>query len=937
MSRDALVVGINTYHYLPGLQAPANDAESVARCLENWGECRVLRMPEAVRQQRPVLSSQVQVTTPMLEAALIRLFKPTGKTIPQTAIFYYSGHGLQRDVGIQEGYLATSETNPATGHYGLSLYWLRRLLQESPVRQRVIWLDCCNSGEFFNILEADPGPRAGTDRLFMAAAREYEPAYESLGSRHSVFTEALLAGLNPSKVEGGVVNGHSLTDAINRSLKGELQQPLFESSGGEIVLTRLSGSVAPTSTASVSTLDRLKHLSYSVCPFQGLAPFDINHGDWFFGREEFTQTLVERVSQARFCALVGSSGIGKTSLLRAGLMAQLQGIGQQQPQSDWDIRYLTPGQAPLQRLAEAFIDVQATGLDRASQLRQAESFLQQGGEGFCQLLQAMAGIESSLRTAPRRLLLVIDQLEEMLGPEVSADLATDRQRFIDGLMAVVEQDRLPVHVVVALRADYLPRLQTFPQLADLVKHQGLIVPAMTYDQIKATIVSPLEKIGLRYDANLIYTLLLDVVGAPGDLALLQMALKEIWRCRQLDPSGQQAPKLTLEAYAELGGVRQLLSQWAHQTYEGLTNLERQVARRCFLSLCEFGEGISLTRRQIQLQELITPSLGPCAVVETLEKLVAARLVVAQTHCSHPQLAYGAAPAWPGVTGDASVEPNSMDQASAWEWAPHFDIAHESLIRTWPLLQEWLQEGRGRLQQQRTLEVAAQQWYQQRCPDQGDYFLPATRLGAAQALAADHPDSLSLQALSYLSAWESHRCRCDRQRRLMKLLIPLSVATGMLVAYGYSLLRQTAPVWQLTQTPPASHPVPNFRTNPPTSPPALKGVGVRIDPGLTVEGPQGPGLETPAGAILPLAPDLRATFQTVLTSIQPWQQPARLEVSDRQMASLMPSDQNQSGLNLDRLEKVAEWPAPDNPNWMIQIWCGRSQPEPVCFTLTDESP
>lgn len=937
MSRDALVVGINTYHHLPGLQAPANDAESVARCLENWGECRVLRMPEAVRQQRPVLSSQAQVTTSMLEAALIRLFKPTGKTIPQTAIFYYSGHGLQRDVGIQEGYLATSETNPATGHYGLSLYWLRRLLQESPVRQRVIWLDCCNSGEFFNILEADPGPRAGTDRLFMAAAREYEPAYESLGSRHSVFTEALLAGLNPSKVEGGVVNGHSLTDAINRSLKGELQQPLFESSGGEIVLTRLSGSATPASTASISTLDRLKHLSYSVCPFQGLAPFDVNHGDWFFGREELTQTLVERVSQSRFCALVGSSGIGKTSLLRAGLMAQLQGTGQQQPQSDWDIRYLTPGQTPLQRLAEAFVDVQATGLDRASQLRQAESFLQQGGEGFCQLLQAMAGTESSLRTAPRRLLLVIDQLEEMLGPEAGPDLEINRQRFIDGLLAVVQQDRLPVHVVVALRADYLPRLQAFPELVDLVKHQGLIVPAMTYDQIKATIVSPLEKIGLRYDANLIYTLLLDVVGAPGDLALLQMALKEIWRCRQLDPTGQQAPKLTLEAYAELGGVRQLLSQWAHQTYEGLTSLERQVARRCFLSLCEFGEGISLTRRQVQLQELITPSLGPCAVVETLEKLVAARLLVAQTHCSHPQLVYGAAPAWPGVTGDASADSKAIDQASAWEWAPHFDIAHESLIRTWPLLQEWLQEGRGRLQQQRTLEVAAQQWYQQRCPDQGDYFLPATRLGPARALAADHPDSLSLQALSYLSAWESYRRRCDRQRRLMKLLIPISVATGMLVAYGYNLLRQTAPVWQLTQTPPASHPVPNLRTKPPVSPPALQGAGVRLDPGLTVDGPKGPGLETPAKAISPLAPDLRASFQTVLTSIQPWQQSAEPGGSHSQMASLMPSDQNRPRLNLDRLEKVAEWPAPNNPNWMIQIWCGRNQPEPVCFTLTEKAP
>ena len=935
MSRDALVVGINTYHHLPGLHAPANDAESVARCLENWGECRVLRMPEAVRQQRPVISSQAQVTTPMLEAALIRLFKPTGKTIPQTAIFYYSGHGLQRDAGIQEGYLATSETNPATGHYGLSLYWLRRLLQESPVRQRVIWLDCCNSGEFFNILEGDPGPRAGTDRLFMAAAREYEPAYESLTGRHSVFTEALLAGLNPSKAEGGVVNGHSLTDAVNRSLKGELQQPLFESSGGEIMLTRLSGSGgSPVSTASVSTLDRLKHLSYSVCPFQGLAPFDVNHGDWFFGREDLTQTLVERVSQSRFSALVGASGIGKTSLLRAGLIAQLQGNGEHQP--DWDIRYLTPGHTPLQRLAEAFVDAQASGLDRASQLRQAESFLQQGGEGFCQLLQAMAGPESSLRTAPRRLLLVIDQLEEMLSPGASPDLETDRQRLIDGLLAVVHQDRLPVHVVVALRADYLPRLEAFPELAALVKDQNLVVPAMTYDQIKATIVSPLEKIGLRYDANLIYTLLLDVVGAPGDLALLQMALKEIWRCRQLDPSGQEAPRLTLEAYAELGGVRQLLSQHAHQAYEGLTSVERQVARRVFLSLCEFGEDISLTRRQVQLQELITPTLGPGPVVQTLEKLVAARLVVAQTNASHPQLGYGRAPTWLG-TPEATADLQLIDQTSVWQLVAHFDIAHESLIRTWPLLQEWLQEDRGRLQQQRTVEVAAQQWYQQRCPEQGDYFLPATRLGAVRALAVDHPDSLSIQALSYLSAWESYRRRCDRQRRLMKLLVPISVATGMLVAYGYNLIRQTAPVLQLAQTAPKSEPVPTFRTSLPAPSADLGSTGVRLDPGLTAEVDQGPPLQTRAGAIVALAPDLGATVQLTLTALQPWQQRAQAAGSTKRVAELMPPDQDRQTLNLDRLEKIAEWPAPDNPDRMVQIWCSRNQLEPVCFTLTGDDP
>ena len=83
MSRDALVVGINHYQTLPALQAPATDAEAVAQCLESFGECRVSRMPEAIRHQKPVINRQAGVTTAMLEAALIRLFKPTGKNIPE--------------------------------------------------------------------------------------------------------------------------------------------------------------------------------------------------------------------------------------------------------------------------------------------------------------------------------------------------------------------------------------------------------------------------------------------------------------------------------------------------------------------------------------------------------------------------------------------------------------------------------------------------------------------------------------------------------------------------------------------------------------------------------------------------------------------------------------------------------------------------------------
>ncbi|MBD2311992.1 caspase family protein [Desertifilum sp. FACHB-1129] len=249
MSRDALIVGINTYQYLPNLKAPAVDAEAIAQQLQTYGEFRIHRLPEIIHENRPQIGLKTAVTLRELEAALVRLFKPPGDNIPQTALFYFSGHGLQKQAGIREGYLAVSDANPEQSFYGLSLFWLRRLLQESPVRQRIILLDCCHSGELLNFLDADPGAKAGTDRLFMAASREYESAYESLNSRYSVFTDALISGLDPRGVPSRIVTNHSLTHWVSQKLKGELQQPLFESSGSEMILTRATHSApvaAPT-------------------------------------------------------------------------------------------------------------------------------------------------------------------------------------------------------------------------------------------------------------------------------------------------------------------------------------------------------------------------------------------------------------------------------------------------------------------------------------------------------------------------------------------------------------------------------------------------------------------------------------------------------------------------------------------------------------------
>lgn len=117
--------------------------------------------------------SKFKVTRKDLKEALIQLFTPEGNNIPDTALFYFSGHGLRETSGrLHEGYLATSDANPDEDNYGLSLRWLRRLLEESPIRQQIIWLDCCYSGELLNFA-ADPGDRGkGRDRCFIAASRE---------------------------------------------------------------------------------------------------------------------------------------------------------------------------------------------------------------------------------------------------------------------------------------------------------------------------------------------------------------------------------------------------------------------------------------------------------------------------------------------------------------------------------------------------------------------------------------------------------------------------------------------------------------------------------------------------------------------------------------------------------------------------------------------
>ncbi|MBE9179482.1 caspase family protein [Oculatella sp. LEGE 06141] len=776
MSRDALVVGINTYQHLPGLQAPAQDAEAIAQQLEAHGEFRVRRLPEIIQAGQPQVGLKTKLTLRELEAALVSLFKPKGNNVPHTALFYFSGHGIQKEAGIQEGYLAVSDVQPEVGFYGLSLFWLRRLLQESPVRQRVIWLDCCHSGELLNFLEADPGARPGTDRLFMAASREYESAYESLDSPYSVFTQSLLTGLDPNRVATGIVTNHSLTDWVSNTLKGELQQPLFESSGSEIILTR---SASPTPTVNVAPTSM-------ICPYRGLEYFDEAHAEYFFGREDLTDQLLEKLRAGRFLAVVGASGSGKSSVVRAGLVAELR-RGKKFSGSDrWQIKLLTPTEHPLKSLTAAFIDPDATGLERAEQLRRAETFLQDGGIGLAQLVRASLPTEASTSGFNSRvrshLLLVIDQFEEVFtlchGPQEEYE----RHHFFNCLFGALQAAEGCLSLVIVLRADFFSKCSLYEGLARQIEQNLVMVTPLSYDQIKSTIVRPAQKVGLVCDPNLVYTMLLDVIGAPGELPLLQYTLLELWQRRQHEPDG--TARLTLDTYTELGGVRGTLQKRATEIFYSLLPEEQQITKRIFLALTQLGEGTEDTRRRILKAELISPTFPVELIERALEKLVAAKLVVTSQENGE---AHPTKEGW--NTTELSLAPTSRPAT----YQDAIDVAHEALIRNWPLLRGWLDENREMLRRQRRIERAAQEWHKMGQPMGTDYLLRGSRLMDAEDFATTYPQELSALGQRYLTVSQTESQRARQELRLLKIAIPSVLLIALIATFHqyHNVLRTQA--------------------------------------------------------------------------------------------------------------------------------------------------
>ena len=464
---------------------------------------------------------------------------------------------------------------------------------------------------------------------------------------------------------------------------------------------------------------RMPGTAASVCPYRGLRTFDEAHAEYFFGREADVQRVLEKLKTSRFLAVIGASGSGKSSLVRAGVLPALRAAatpGNGGP----TIRVLVPGTRPLTTLAAHLVRLQP-------------------GAGMRRTVDDLASDQRSLNLAAS-LLLVDRAREERLvwvvdqGEELFTLCRDDRERaqFLGNLLYAASAPDGRTSVILTFRADFYARLAAYPEVAQAVAAHQFLVGPLDAGKLRRVIEEPARRVGLTFDRGLVETIHDDVKHEPGALPLLEHALMELWNRR----SGL---RLTLEGYRASGGVDGALSQRADEIYEDFTPEQRDIARRTLLRLTALGEGTEDTRRRAALTEVTGGDTdGNARVAEVIRALVDARML---------------------MTG---VEPGS---GTRW-----LDVSHEALIRGWPRLRGWIDEDRAGLRVHRRVTEAAHEWDHQG-RDPGDVYRGA-RLASALEWRVAHEEQLNRTERAFLDAGRAASVRA--QRRLRALAIGLAV-------------------------------------------------------------------------------------------------------------------------------------------------------------------
>jgi WD40 repeat protein len=503
-------------------------------------------------------------------------------------------------------------------------------------------------------------------------------------------------------------------------------------------------------------------------PFAGLRAFDVADALLFFGRETETEELLERLRRDSVLLVVGDSGSGKSSLVRAGLIPALLRGRFHDGQSwvtAWRIAITRPGNDPFGELAENLQDLQPDSPMRAEQIGANRRLLAEGVDGLRNIIAA--GVPAGSRT-----LLVIDQFEELFTS--TPDPAT-RRHFIDCLLrAANASGSRPVHIVLTLRADFYARCWEHPELPSRGAKNQYAVRHIGPDILRQLIEGPLSLAGARAEPGLVETILGDVGEGPGKLPLLEHALDQLWRNRRVDAGTW----ITHEAYDRLGRLSGALRRHANEAMARLPGDEaRALARQFFVELVQLGEGTEDTRRRVPVPDLLIAAGDREKTQLVLAQLASERLI---------------------TTGNEYAE-----------------VAHEALIRAWPELREWVDAQRTLVRIERRLLEDAREW--ERLGRDPGALLAGSRLAEAKAWLAAARRPVAPLALEIVR--ESLKAR--RKRRLRMASIAAGAASVFVILLGWTVFHSR----RLDLIDSASE---LLSSNPPRNPPCAVAMALKAD-------------------------------------------------------------------------------------------------------------
>ena len=492
-------------------------------------------------------------------------------------------------------------------------------------------------------------------------------------------------------------------------------------------------------------------------PFPGLRPFEPDEDYLFFGRERQTDELLRRLRTTRFLSILGTSGSGKSSLVRSGLIPTLYGGGMTAAGSRWRVAIMRPGDDPLANLAAALSAPEALGNQSANEELKRDFFettLRASDLGIVECVQ-------EARIAPRdNVLVLIDQFEELFRYKRSrrATGRDDAAAFVKLLLAARESDA-PIYIALTMRSDFIGDCMEFGDLPEAINNGVYLVSRMTRDELRLAITGPVAVGGATIAPRLVSRLLNNVGDDPDQLPILQHALMRTWEAWTADHAAGEP--LDLRHYEAIGTMHTALSRHAEEAFAELDANEQVIAEKLFKALTDKETDVRGVRRPAPVVEI-------CALTGATLQAVTAVI----DRFREKGRTFLMPPAGTPLQDDSIV-----------------DISHESLMRVWTRLSQWADD------ESRSAQTYVRVAHAAELHEQGAAALwrdPELQLALTwrdvekptNAWAARYDESFD-RAIAFLDASRDERDREVREKEMRRrvLVTILAVASLVIAAFG----------------------------------------------------------------------------------------------------------------------------------------------------------